>query len=67
MPKRILVTGKNGQLEQSLQKIATEFPQFDFVFVGRDELDLSPIKVLNNFLLMLEIPQRLSMQQPTLL
>ena len=41
MPKRILVTGKNGQLGQSLQKVAAEFTHYDFVFVGRDELDLS--------------------------
>lgn len=41
MPKRILVTGKNGQLGQSLQKVAAELTHYDFVFVGRDELDLS--------------------------
>lgn len=50
MPKRILVTGKNGQLGQSLQKISTEFPQFKFVFVGRDELDLSSEKSVEQFL-----------------
>lgn len=41
MIKRILVTGKSGQLGQSIQKIAKQYPQFDFQFVGRDELDLS--------------------------
>ncbi|MCK9236808.1 MAG: dTDP-4-dehydrorhamnose reductase [Thiopseudomonas sp.] len=41
MIKRILVTGKFGQLGQSMQKLAQEYPQFDFQFVGRDELDLS--------------------------
>jgi dTDP-4-dehydrorhamnose reductase len=40
MIKRILVTGKSGQLGQSLQKLAKQNPQFDFQFVGRDELDL---------------------------
>lgn len=39
-PKRILVTGKNGQLGQSLQKIATDYPQLNFVFTGRNQLDL---------------------------
>lgn len=41
MLKRILVIGKNGQLGQSLQKIASEFSEFNFTFVGRDELDLA--------------------------
>jgi dTDP-4-dehydrorhamnose reductase len=41
MPKRILVTGKNGQLGQSILAIASAYPQYDFVFVGREELDLS--------------------------
>jgi dTDP-4-dehydrorhamnose reductase len=39
---RVLVTGKNGQLGQSINKIVIE-NQYDdeFIFVGRDELDLS--------------------------
>jgi dTDP-4-dehydrorhamnose reductase len=41
MIKRILVTGKSGQLGQSIQKLAKQYPQFEFQFVGRDELDLS--------------------------
>lgn len=49
MPERILVTGKNGQLGQSLQKIAAEFPQFDFVFAGREELDLSSSASIESF------------------
>ncbi|NCO14573.1 MAG: dTDP-4-dehydrorhamnose reductase [Shewanella sp. CG18_big_fil_WC_8_21_14_2_50_42_11] len=40
MNKRVLVTGKNGQFGQSLQKIAGDYPKFDFRFVGREELDL---------------------------
>ena len=39
---RILVTGKNGQLGKSIHKIVTNNEQTDdFVFVGREELDLS--------------------------
>lgn len=49
MPKRILVTGKNGQLGQSLQKIAAVYPQFDFVFVGREELDFSSSASIEKF------------------
>ena len=45
MTKRILVTGKNGQLGQSLQKAviqnSTLSLQYSFHFVGRDELDLA--------------------------
>lgn len=41
MLKTILVTGKNGQLGESIQKIAVHYPSFQFTFVGRDELDLA--------------------------
>jgi dTDP-4-dehydrorhamnose reductase len=38
---RILVTGKNGQLGKSIQKLVTNTEQTDdFIFVGREELDL---------------------------
>jgi dTDP-4-dehydrorhamnose reductase len=40
MSEPILVIGKNGQLGQSLQKIASQFPHFTFTFVDQDELDL---------------------------
>jgi len=38
---RILVTGKNGQLGKSIQKIVNVQNSNDFIFVGREELDLS--------------------------
>ena len=45
---RILVTGKNGQLGRSIQKIVNTDTKIDnnqssneFIFVGREELDLS--------------------------
>jgi len=39
---RILVTGKNGQLGKSIHKLVANTEQTDdFVFVGREELDLS--------------------------
>jgi len=37
----ILVTGKNGQLGASLKALVSKFPQYQFTFTGRDELDLS--------------------------
>ncbi len=41
MRKRILVTGKTGQLGLSIAKLARYYPQYEFTFVGRDVLDLS--------------------------
>lgn len=48
MIKRVLVTGKNGQLGQSLQKLVEDsslsfgmIAGVEFTFVGRDELDLT--------------------------
>jgi len=39
---RVLVMGKNGQLGRSINKLVSEDKYDDeFVFVGRDELDLS--------------------------
>lgn len=49
MPRRVLITGKNGQLGQSLQKIAPAYPEYNFVFVGRDELDLASTKSIDEF------------------
>ena len=48
---KILVTGKNGQLGQSINKIVDEkkiaqLSNFDFVFVGREELNLEHIFLL---------------------
>lgn len=39
--KTILVTGKKGQLGVSLKSLVSEYPQYQFTFTGRDELDLS--------------------------
>lgn len=61
MHKRILVTGKNGQLGQSLQKAVSNFAvipseseespacNYDFTFVGRDELDLASPQSIEGF------------------
>jgi len=51
---RILVTGKNGQLGQSIQKIVNKGScdnrsVNDFIFVGRDELDLSKDYSISNY------------------
>lgn len=53
MVKYILVIGKDGQLGQSLYKVANKtpavVPESDYVFVGRDELDLSSITSISGY------------------
>lgn len=47
---RILVTGKNGQLGRSIQSIILNSSESaNFVFVGRDELDLSDHNMITNY------------------
>jgi len=47
---RILVTGKNGQLGKSIHKLVTNTEQTDdFVFVGREELDLNSESGINHY------------------
>jgi len=51
---RILVTGKNGQVGQSIQNIVnktsnTNMKNYQFVFVGRDELDLSKVSSIEAY------------------
>lgn len=41
MPKKILITGKNGQLGSELKDLESQFPEFTMVFVDREEMDLS--------------------------
>ena len=49
MPKRVLVTGKDGQLGKSIEQIARQYPQYDFEFVGRERLDLSSAEKITEF------------------
>jgi len=47
---KILVTGKNGQLGQSINKIVNSTQQeHEFILVGREELDLSSISNIVNY------------------
>lgn len=51
---RILVTGKNGQLGQSIKKIVYKKSDIfsnncDFVFVGRNELDLKSVTSIHTY------------------
>ncbi len=47
---KILVTGKNGQLGKSIQKLITNTEQNDdFIFVGREELDLCNESMIDRY------------------
>ncbi len=45
--KKILVTGANGQLGQSLQAMSNE--KYDFVFASRKELDITDVNSIKNW------------------
>ena len=47
--KQVLVTGKNGQLGQSIKRLTTHYPLLTFTFVGRDELDLANAESINDY------------------
>ncbi|MGC9387098.1 MAG: dTDP-4-dehydrorhamnose reductase [Hydrogenovibrio sp.] len=49
MTKRVLVTGAQGQLGQSIRKVAADFPAFQVDFVGRAELDLTDDRAIQAF------------------
>jgi len=49
MPKKVLVTGANGQMGQSISKYASNYEGLDFVYVTRKELDLSNLESIDSF------------------
>ncbi len=49
MKQSILVTGANGQLGTELRQLKNSFPQYQFIFVARDELDITNAEPVNNF------------------
>lgn len=49
MPKKVLVTGANGQLGSEIQVFSDLYPQYDFTFANRDTLDLSNLCKLEDY------------------
>ena len=47
--KKILVTGANGQLGRCIKDAATEYPDFEFVFVSKEELDIENANLLSQY------------------
>ncbi len=45
----ILITGSKGQVGNELQTLAADYPSFSFVFVDRDELDITDTQLVSNF------------------
>lgn len=46
---KILVTGANGQLGKCLKDAATDFPDFEFIFVSKEELNIENADSLKHF------------------
>ena len=46
---KILVTGSLGQLGSELHEVSGQYPQFDFVFIDVDELDLTDSGAVRDF------------------
>ncbi len=46
---KILVTGANGQLGKELKKIASSFPQFEFIFLSREDLPIHHFKMVRDY------------------
>ncbi|WP_068596489.1 dTDP-4-dehydrorhamnose reductase [Vaginella massiliensis] len=47
--KRILVTGANGQLGQSIHLVSTDYPDFEFYFKTSQELDITNETLVKQF------------------
>ena len=46
---KILVTGSNGQLGKELQDLASSFPQFEFVFLSKEDLPIHNFELVRVF------------------
>ncbi|WP_282456950.1 SDR family oxidoreductase [Chitinophaga sedimenti] len=47
--KKILVTGANGQLGKSLQALAPQYGQYEFLFADRSVLDIADQDAVNRY------------------
>ena len=46
---KILVTGSNGQLGKELKQLESHYPQFEFVFLSREDLPIHHFELARNF------------------
>lgn len=47
--KQILITGAKGQLGQSLQSIAAQYTEYNFIYTDKEELDITNADAVNEF------------------
>ena len=47
--QKILITGSNGQLGKELKQLESSFPQYEFVFLSREDLPIHHFELLRNF------------------
>jgi dTDP-4-dehydrorhamnose reductase len=45
----IMVTGANGQLGKELRQLESQWPQFDFLFLSREDLPIHHFELVRNF------------------
>src|SRR3954452_3268878 len=45
---KIIVTGSNGQLGSELKELAASYPQFEMIFLSRDELSINDESSVKN-------------------
>lgn len=48
--KKLLITGGNGQLGNSLRKISKDYPDYKFCFTDYQELDITSQEAISNYL-----------------
>lgn len=46
---KILVTGANGQLGKELQQLAPGFPQFEFIFLAKEDLPIHHFEMVRHY------------------
>ncbi len=49
MAQKILVTGANGQLGKEFRLIAGQYPEFNFLFLSREDLAIHHFELVRNF------------------
>lgn len=47
--QKILVTGSNGQVGKELKQLASGFPQYEFIFLGREDLPIHHFEMVRHY------------------
>lgn len=49
MKQKILVTGANGQLGKEIRQLADNYPGYEFIFLGREDLPIHHFEMLRHY------------------